>query len=42
MTLSEWIIKYCADNNIILPDNINDEETELLFIQIIMNDREGE
>lgn len=42
MTLSEWIKEYCEENDIILPDGISDEETALLFIQINMNDREGE
>lgn len=42
MTLSEWIKNYCEEKGITLPDDIPDENTALLFIQISINDNEGE
>ncbi len=35
MSLSEWIIKYCEDNNITMPDNVPDDETALMIISLL-------
>lgn len=34
MTLSNWIEKYCEDNNIELPSGIPDEKTALEFLKL--------